>query len=74
MVKILENLKTLEFGVVKNSNMKWIIGRQEMKCQIYHHNSITCLCVYCFYPKLFPSQINIIPPAPTQKATTRLPP
>ena len=70
MLKILENWKTLDFEVVKNYNMKWIISRQEVKYQIYHHLSITGLCVYCFYPNLFPFQINIIPPSSNKTAGT----
>ena len=60
--------------VVKNCNIKWIISRQEVKYQIYHHLSITGLCVYCFYPNLFPFQINIIPshpPSPKKTTGTR---
>ena len=63
--------------------MKWIISRQLPDSPPPQQGAsdpisgLTGLCVYLFYPNLFPSQINIIsPPKPTvmppKPETTRL--
>ena len=60
--------KILDLGVVKILNMKWIISRQMPDSPPPQQGAsdfisgLTGLCVYLFYPNLFPSQINIIPP------------
>ena len=48
--------------------MKWIIGRRLLDSPPPQQGAsdpigrLTGLCVYLFYPHIFPSQINIISP------------
>ena len=59
--------------------MKWIITRQIPDNPPPKQGApdpicgLTGLCVYFFYPNLFPSQINIISPPPPKKNTHNIP-
>ena len=63
----------LDLGIVKKKKMKWTIGRQIPDSSLPQQgasdpiSALSGLCVYLFYPNLFPSQINIPPPPPTPK-------
>ena len=53
--------------------MKWTIGRQIPDSSLLQQgasdpiSALSGLCLYLFYPNLFQSQINIIPPPPQIK-------
>ena len=63
-----EKMEIIGFRGSKNKNMEWIISRQTPDNPPPQQGNsdlisgLTGLCVYIFYPNLFPSQINIISP------------
>ena len=67
-LKFREKGKILGLGVVKDWNMKWIISRQLPDSPPPQQgasdpiSALTGLCVYLFYPHIYPSQINIFFP------------
>ena len=45
------------------------LGRKKNNILIKNKKNVTGLCVYLFYPNLFPPQINIISPKTTRLLT-----